>query len=71
MRTIPQTLRRLRCGDSSFVDNMPNYRWDGWTVVHFTADPAAYYDKRGRFYNGRWGYETRYSFNSAGELERE
>ena len=41
--------------------------WDGWTIVKFTPNRAAFMRKAGRFRNGQWGYENRTPVNDNGK----
>lgn len=50
----------------SVVQNNKFLHWDGWDIVDFKYDPSAEYDKRGSRYNGRWGFEKRYSPGAEG-----
>lgn len=43
------------------VENNRFLRWEGWDIVDFKYDAAAEYDKRGSRYNGRWGFEKRFT----------
>lgn len=42
-------------------------RWDGWDIVMFRANPAAWMKRDGVFHSGQWGYERRIQPNNFGK----
>jgi hypothetical protein len=42
----------------SYVSKTPAARWDGWKIVLFSPNRAAWTKRDGRFHNGVWGFET-------------
>jgi len=43
----------------SLVSRLPSARWDGWDLVMFSPNRAAWTKQDGRFHDGSWGFETR------------
>lgn len=31
--------------------------WDGWNIVIHKNDAGAFYSPKGRYHNGKWGYQ--------------
>lgn len=43
--------------------------WDGYTIVKWSPSNNGYMQKNGMFRNNKWGYSSRYFFNSKGLWE--
>lgn len=44
----------------NYIAASPDIRYEGWDIVVFKANDKAYTDPKGKFHNGRWGYEQRF-----------
>ena len=40
--------------------------WDGYTIIKWTPGSNGYMQKNGMYHEGKWGYASRYNFDSAG-----
>jgi hypothetical protein len=49
-----------------YVSKTPAARWDGWSIVMFSPNRAAWTKRDGRFHNGTWGFETRIGVSKDG-----
>ena len=43
--------------------------WDGHTIVKWSPSNNGYMQKNGMFRDNKWGYSSRYTFNSKGIWE--
>ena len=45
----------------SIVSKFNYLKWDGWDILRYKPDPAAFYLVDGVWHNGRWNRLFRYS----------
>lgn len=65
MRTINLTYSNVEAFVNEYQKSNDIF-WDGWNIVIHKNDTGAFYSPKGRYYNGKWGYQHVTSPDDAG-----